>query len=183
MLNKTRFVSGLLLGLSFAAGLAYAANQTAYWPTATTPTVGQCVTVAATDGSLGQQACTGGVGTGTANTWTAPQTFSTRVASTPVTLTPGTPAPDASLGNVFTLALPASGTPAMANPTNLVAGDTLTFIVTQNATTAVTLTWGTAYKFSGTTPAVSTGLGKVDIFTCTSPAGTNCYMAGVTQNF
>jgi len=86
-------------------------------------------------------------------------------------------------GNVFTLALPASGTPAMANPTNLVAGDTLTFIVTQNATTAVTLTWGTAYKFSGTTPAVSTGLGKVDIFTCTSPAGTNCYMAGVTQNF
>jgi hypothetical protein len=180
MLNKTRFATGLLLGLSFAAGLAYAANQTAYWPTATTPTVGQCVTVAATDGSLGQQACTGGVGTGTANTWTAPQTFSARVASTPVVLSGAGPIPDASTTNVFTLTLSAATT--IANPTNLVAGDTLTFIVTQ-AATAQTLAWGTAYKFSGTTPAVSTGSGKVDIFTCTSPAGTNCYMAGVTQGF
>jgi hypothetical protein len=125
---------------------------------------------------------TGNANTGSANTWTAPQTFSTRVASTPVTLNAATPSPDASAGNIFTLAI---GTAAatMVNPTNLVAGDTLTFVITQNATTAQTLAWGTAYKFSGTTPAVSTGLGKVDIFTCTSPTGTNCYMAGVTQGF
>ena len=178
---KYRFVAGLALGLAFAAGVSYSANV-AYFTNPPTAT-GQAVCSAGTDGILQATGCPGGVGTGTANTWTAPQTFSTQVASTPVVLTPATPAPNASLGNVFTLALPASGTPAMANPTNLVAGDTLTFIVTQNATTAVTLTWGTAYKFSGTTPAVSTGLGKVDIFTCTSPAGTNCYMAGVTQNF
>jgi hypothetical protein len=180
MLNKTRFASGLLLGLSFAAGLAYAANQTAYWPTATTPVAGNCVNVAAGDGSLGQQACTGGVGTGTANTWTAAQTFSTRVSSTPVVLSGAAPIPDASTTNVFTLTLSAATT--IANPTNLVAGETLTFIITQ-AAGGYAVTWGANYKFSGTAPTMSTGSGKVDVYTCTSPAGTNCYMAGVSQNF
>ena len=123
---------------------------------------------------------TGNANTGSANTWTAPQTFSTRVASTPVVLSGAAPIPDASTTNVFTLTLSAATT--IANPTNLVAGETLTFIITQ-AAGGYAVTWGANYKFSGTAPTMSTGSGKVDVYTCTSPAGTNCYMAGVSQNF
>jgi hypothetical protein len=169
----------LALGLAFAAGVAYSAANVAYFTTPPTAT-GQAVCSAGTDGILQATGCPGGVGTGTANTWTAPQTFSTRVASTPVALSGAAPTPDASATNVFTFTLSANAT--IANPTNLVAGDTLTFIITQ-AATAYTVTWGANYKFSGTAPTMSTGSGKVDVYTCTSPAGTNCYMAGVSQNF
>ena len=176
---RYRFVAGLALGLAFAAGVAYSAANVAYFTTPPTAT-GQAVCSAGTDGILQATGCPGGAGTGTANTWTAPQTFSTRVASTPVVLSGATPTPDASATNVFTLTLSAATT--MNNPTNLVAGDTITFVITQ-AATAYNITWGTAYKFTGTAPTISTGSGKVDIFTCTSPTGTNCYMAGVSQNF
>ena len=176
---RYRFVAGLGLGLAFAAGVAYSAANVAYFTTPPTAT-GQVVCSAGTDGILQATGCPGGVGTGTANTWTAAQTFSTRVSSTPVALSGAAPIPDASTTNVFTLTLSAATT--IANPTNLVAGETLTFIITQ-AAGGYAVTWGANYKFSGTAPTMSTGSGKVDVYTCTSPAGTNCYMAGVSQNF
>jgi hypothetical protein len=178
---RYRFVAGLSLGLAFTAGVAYAVGGTmAFFATAPSSN-GQCVT-AATDGTLTAVACTTG-GTGTANTWTAAQTFSTRVSSTPVTLSQTSPAPDASLTNVFTLLL--SQNVSMPNPINLVAGETLTFIITQAATTGnFTVTWGAGYKWAGgTAPTMTGAVGKVDVYTCTSQAGTNCYMAGVSQNF
>ena len=174
---RYRFVAGLALGLAFATGVAYSAGTVAFFATAPASN-GLCVT-AATDGTLSAVTCTAG-GTGTANTWTAAQTFSTRVSSTPVVLSGAAPIPDASTTNVFTLTLSAATT--IANPTNLVAGETLTFIITQ-AAGGYAVTWGANYKFSGTAPTMSTGSGKVDVYTCTSPAGTNCYMAGVSQNF
>jgi hypothetical protein len=177
---RYRFVTGLSLGLAFVAGVAYSAGTVAFFATAPSSN-GLCVT-AATDGTLSAVTCTAG-GTGTANTWTAAQTFSTRVSSTPVTLNATSPAPDASLSNVFTLLL--SQNVSMPNPTNLVAGETLTFIVTQNATTAgYTVTWGAGYKWAGgTAPTMTAAVGKIDVYTCTSQTGTNCYMAGVSQNF
>lgn len=65
------------------------------------------------------------------------------------------------------------------NPTNMVDGGTYIFRYTQNASSAKTLAFGSAYKWpSGNTPLVTPTLSAVDIFTFVSD-GTNMY--GVVQ--
>lgn len=63
---------------------------------------------------------------------------------------------DASLGNVFLVTL--AGNRALANPTNLVAGQTVVWHIHQDATGGRTLSFGTLFKFQGgVVPAIALG--------------------------
>lgn len=73
----------------------------------------------------------------------------------------GTVTLDFALANNFSMALPAGGSVTLANPSNLTAGQSGSIVVTQNGTTAATVAYGSAWKFSGGTPTMSTGLGSV----------------------
>lgn len=72
---------------------------------------------------------------------------------------------DASLGNVFLVTL--AGNRALANPTNLVAGQTVVWHIRQDATGGRTLTYGTLFKFVGMlTPTLSTAPNAKDVLDC-----------------
>ena len=61
------------------------------------------------------------------------------------------------------------------NPTNLVDGATYILIVTQDASSAFTLTFGSVFKWGGgTAPTISTGNSAVDVLTFISD-GTSLY--------
>ncbi len=99
----------------------------------------------------------------------ANQAWTKGQAVTPVALTDATPiAVDASLGNVFTVTLAhTTATRKLANPTNLKAGQTLTFIVSQDTTGGAALTYDTYYKFpGGTAPTVTSAASAKSVVTC-----------------
>lgn len=73
----------------------------------------------------------------------------------------GTVTLDFAAANNFSMTLPAGGSVTLANPNNLVAGQSGVVVITQNAGTAATVAYGTAWKFSGGTPTMSTGLSSV----------------------
>lgn len=84
-------------------------------------------------------------------------------------------ATDCSLGNVFTVTL--GGNRTLSNPTNMAAGASYAWIITQDGTGSRTLAYGTAFKFpGGTDPVLSTGAADVDIMTGISD-GTSVYCA------
>lgn len=84
-------------------------------------------------------------------------------------------ATDCSLGNVFTVTL--GGNRTLSNPTNMAAGASYAWIITQDGTGGRTLAYGTAFKFpGGTDPVLSTGAADVDIMTGISD-GTSVYCA------
>lgn len=95
----------------------------------------------------------------TAQNWTKAQ------GSTPVALTDGANiATDASLSNVFTVTL--GGNRTLDNPTNLVAGRTYVWVVTQDGSGGHALAYGSSFDFpGGTAPTLSTGAGDVDLLT------------------
>ena len=63
----------------------------------------------------------------------------------------------------------------MDNPTNLKAGATYIWRIVQDATGSRTLSFGTAFKFSGgTAPTLTTAANAVDVLTGYSD-GTNIY--------
>jgi hypothetical protein len=124
---------------------------------------------ACADLSNGRTGCSTNTGTSGAtipllngnNTWSAGQ------AVTPSTLTFGaTVTPNAALSNNFTLT--ATGNFTMANPTSLLAGQTLNFWITQDATGSRVVTWGTAYQASGgsATLVLSTAANAKDMVSC-----------------
>lgn len=99
----------------------------------------------------------------------ANQAWTKAQAVTPVALSDASPiAVDASLGNVFTVTLAhTTGTRQLANPTNLKAGQTLTFIISQDTTGGAALTYGSYYKWpGGTPPTVSSGVSAKSVVTC-----------------
>lgn len=73
-------------------------------------------------------------------------------------------ASDASLSDLYKLTLATNST--LANPTNLQAGQTYRVEVTQDATGARTMAFGTLYKFSGASTLTTTA-GAIDMFTFT----------------
>lgn len=82
--------------------------------------------------------------------------------STPVTLTDGaTITPDLATGRVFSVTL--AGNRTLANPSNQVAGQSGRILVKQDATGSRTLGYGTAWKFAGGTPTLSTAANAVDM--------------------
>lgn len=95
--------------------------------------------------------------TNAAQSWTAAQT------EPPVTLTYGSSiALNLALGNNFAVTL--TGNATLATPTNIVAGQLGSIVVTQDATGGHTLAFGADYVFSnGIAPTLSTGANAVDI--------------------
>ncbi len=84
-----------------------------------------------------------------------------------------TVATDCSLGNVFTVTL--GGNRTFGAPTNMKAGSTYIYIITQDATGTRTGTWNAAFKFpAGTDPTLTTTAAAVDVvsFVCD---GTSMY--------
>lgn len=66
---------------------------------------------------------------------------------------------DFAVANNFSLALAHNVT--LANPSNLTAGQSGVIVITQGAGTAYTVAYGSAWKFSGGTPTMSTALSSV----------------------
>lgn len=68
---------------------------------------------------------------------------------------------DASLGSTFTVTL--GGNRTIANPTNPASGQKIVYRVKQDGTGGRTLTWGSAFRFSGgTAPTLTTAANKTD---------------------
>lgn len=83
----------------------------------------------------------------------------------------GTVTLDFATANNFSMSLPAGGSITIATPTNLTAGQSGAIVITQNATTAATVAYGSAWKFpNGTAPTMSTGLSSVStlVYYCES---------------
>jgi hypothetical protein len=82
----------------------------------------------------------------------------TRGAITALT-SASTVTPNFATTNHFSLTLGHAVT--IANPTNLTAGQSGAIVITQGASTAYTVSYGSNWKFSGGTPTMSTGLSSV----------------------
>ncbi len=92
----------------------------------------------------------------------------------------GTTTLDCSLGNYFTLAMPAGGTTELL-PSNIQAGQTINIEITQNVT-AATLTYDNTIEFPGGTAfTISTGAGEVDVLTLVSFDGVNLKATGLAN--
>ncbi|PCJ96802.1 MAG: hypothetical protein COA52_00925 [Hyphomicrobiales bacterium] len=91
------------------------------------------------------------------------QVFTKSQGITPVALSDAASiATDASLSNIFTVTL--AGNRTLANPTNLIAGKTYIWILTQDATGSRTLAYGSYFLFpGGTAPILSTAANSIDI--------------------
>ena len=97
----------------------------------------------------------------TAKTDTA-QTFTAAQRATITTLTDGaTIAPDFAVSNNYTVTL--AGNRTIANPTNLVAGQSGSIFLVQDGTGSRTAAWGSYWDFvGGTAPTLSTAASSVD---------------------
>jgi hypothetical protein len=174
---RHRFIVGLLIGLAFSAGAALGVTNLPY--ISGTLTAGNCLKSGADALSI---ADTGAVCVGASanNTLTGINTFSKQVVATPVALSGTTVAVDMSLGNVFTLTL--SGATTISNPTNMVAGQTVTFVLTQ-AAGGYAVTWSANYVWpGGTAPTMTATSGKRDIQTCIATSSTVCLFGPAAQN-
>jgi len=89
------------------------------------------------------------------------------------TLTDGaTITPDFSVGNNFSVTL--AGNRTLANPTNLVAGQSGVIFISQDATGGRTLAYGSSWDFpNGTVPTLSTAANAVDMLVFTVRSGTS----------
>lgn len=106
-------------------------------------------------------------------------TFTKGQGVTPSPLTDAaTIAVDASLSNVFTVTLSTGGgaTRVLGNPTNLLAGETLIFFLTQDGSGSRALTYGTNFKFAGgIVPVLTTTASALDVLSC--EASTTTFLA------
>ena len=91
------------------------------------------------------------------------QSYSVAQRGAVTALTDGaTITPDFSLANNFSVTL--GGNRTLANPTNLVAGQSGVIFITQDATGSRTLAYGTYWKFpGGTAPTLTTTASAVDV--------------------
>ncbi len=91
------------------------------------------------------------------------QTFTAAQRGAVAALTDGaTITPDFAAGNNFSVTL--GGNRTMANPTNLVAGQSGIIVITQDATGSRTLAFGSYWKFAtGTAPTLTTTAAAVDV--------------------
>ena len=94
--------------------------------------------------------------TDTAQTFTAAQRGTITALTDAATITP-----DFALSNNFSVTL--AGSRTVANPTNLVAGQSGSIFITQDGTGSRTLIWGSYWDFAtGVAPTLSTTAGAVD---------------------
>lgn len=85
--------------------------------------------------------------------------------------------PNYSNGSVHTVTL--TGNVTFAAPTNMVAGESMTLILTQDGTGSRLGTWNASYKWLGGTPALSTAAASIDIVNIFYD-GTN-YITGISK--
>jgi hypothetical protein len=105
-------------------------------------------------------------GTGDVAVLDVAQTYSASQNVASVALSDGANiATNAALGNVFTVTL--GGNRTLDNPTNLVAGGTYLWVVTQDGTGSRTLAYGANFKWpGGTAPTLTTAASSVDMISC-----------------
>jgi hypothetical protein len=103
------------------------------------------------------------VGTGTGSARLTVSGNSVGVPSALGAVAAGTTTLDFGTSNNFSLSLPAGGTVTLADPSNLTAGQSGAVVITQNASTAAQVAYGTAWKFQGGAPSVSTTLSSVNV--------------------
>ena len=74
------------------------------------------------------------------------------------------------------------GNRTLDNPTNIVNGGAYTLVIVQDATGSRTLSYGTAYKFSGgSAPVLSTGANAIDVLSCVGHGGN--LLCTIAQDF
>ena len=95
-----------------------------------------------------------GAGAKVNNTFTKAQRGAVTALTSAATVTP-----DFAAANNFSLTLGHNIT--LANPSNLTAGQSGVIVITQGSGTAYTVAYGSAWKFSGGTPTMSTALSSV----------------------
>ena len=117
---------------------------------------------------------TAGVVSSATNTFTAAQRGAVSTLTDGTTITP-----DFALANNFTVTL--GGNRTLANPTNLVAGQSGVIIINQDGTGGRTLAYGTSYDFSGgTAPTLTTTASAQDMIAYIVVSGSriNCVFTG-----
>ena len=144
---------------------------------ATRPTTGQILgrvlATNATPGTTPQAMTVSGPEVIAAAVINASQSFTAGQAVTPTTASPcgtqsaaGTMTVDFSTSNSC-LATFGAGNLTIANPSNIKAGQTYTFVLTQDGVGSRTVTWGTDFKWAGATaPTLSTTASAVDVISC-----------------
>ena len=108
-------------------------------------------------------------------------TFNDQVVGSvlPLTIGGGTATLDCSAGNFFTITL-AAGTDTVLTPTNIHAGQTINLQITQNGTTAGTISFASTIKFTdGIDYVATTSLNAVDVISLVSFDGTNLLATAV----
>ena len=118
------------------------------------------------------------------STFTGKATFDDQVVSTvqALSISSQTASMDCSLSNMFTLTL-GNGVDTFLNPSNITAGQTIVLKVTNNATSAGTLSYAGSIDFAGGTPVTVTATtDAVDILTLVSLDGSTLQCVG-TLNF
>jgi hypothetical protein len=117
---------------------------------------------------------TGYAQTGATNTFTGAQIGSITTLTDGATITP-----DFAVNNSFTVTL--GGNRTLANPTNLVAGQSGVIIINQDGTGSRTLAYGTYYDFGGgTAPTLTTTANAQDMiaYFVVSTTKINCVFTG-----
>jgi len=112
--------------------------------------------------------------TGATNTFTGAQIGSITTLTDGATITP-----DFAVNNSFTVTL--GGNRTLANPTNLVAGQSGVIIINQDGTGSRTLAYGTNYDFGGgTAPTLTTTANAQDMiaYFVVSTSRINCVFTG-----
>jgi hypothetical protein len=112
--------------------------------------------------------------TGATNTYTGAQIGNVTTLTDGATITP-----NFALNNSFTVTL--AGNRTLANPTNLVAGQSGVIIINQDATGSRTLAYGTNYDFGGgTAPTLTTTANAQDMiaYFVVSTSRINCVFTG-----
>ena len=117
---------------------------------------------------------TAAVPSSTAQTYTAAQRGAISVLTDGATITP-----DFALANNFSVTL--AGNRTLANPTNLVAGQSGVIIINQDGTGSRTLAYGSYWDFAGgTAPTLTTTASAVDMiaYFVVSTTKINCVFTG-----
>jgi hypothetical protein len=141
-------------------------------------------TLPSADGTNGQLLGTNGTGTlswQTAAKLDAVQSFTVAQRGTISALTSAsTVTPDFAAANNFSITLGHNVT--LANPTNLTAGQSGAIFITQNASTAYTMSFGSYWDFSnGTAPSVTSTLSAVDVLVYTVRSSTSIHAQLITN--
>lgn len=170
-----RYLAKLAFGVLLAVGLLGTASAQGLWPnlpSATQPLTGNETIPADTNLSGGRSPQTERITVG--------QLQALRQS---VLTGTGTLSIDASTGNLFVYNMATAGAVGIANPTNLLEGNTLQFVFA-GATTATTINWATAYKWaSATKPTMATTDGRLNLVTCTYATSALLCVASVNMYY